>query len=170
MAGHDLRGKITEEQATRMLERMAREQFLDNPNALFRGEGDDVHAFGRYLIHRTEDGYQIFRGATLAAQTDSSRVAISWCIADKLNKHTLTQEILWADQAVAWRTREIEYYRHTLDRTTDFTKKCIVTDRLTDALTKLRYARDRLDKCLNLAKYWQQKGFNDETARTGIKN
>jgi hypothetical protein len=169
LAGHDLRGKITEEQATRMLERMAREQFLDNPNALFRS-GDDVHAFGRYLIHRTEDGYQIFRGATLAAETDSSRVAISWCIADKLNKHTLTQEIIWADQAVAWRTREIEYYRHTLDRTADLMKKYVVTDRLTDALTKLRYARERLDKCLNLAKYWQQKGFNDETARTGIKN
>jgi len=152
-----------------MLERMAREQFLDNPNALFRS-GDDVHAFGRYLIHRTEDGYQIFRGATLAAQTDSSRVAISWCIADKLNKHDLTQEMVWADQAVAWRTREIEYFRHTLAVSQDLQKKYVVTDRLNDALTKLRYAQDRLDKCLNLAKYWQHKGFNDETSRTGIKN
>jgi hypothetical protein len=152
-----------------MLERIAREQFHDNPNALFRA-GNDIHAFGRYLIHRTEDSYQIFRGATLAAETDTSKVALCWCIADKLNKHELTQEILWADQAVAWRAKEIEYYRHTLDISQDSVKKYVISDRLTDAQLKLRYARERLDKCLNLAKYWQHKGFNDETARTGNKN
>lgn len=169
LASHDLRGKITEDQANRMLERMAREQFLDNPNAIFR-MGEDVHAFGRYLIHRSRDGYQIFRGATLAAETGSSRVAISWCIADKLNKHELTQEIIWADQAVEWRTKEIENYRHTLDISQDQAKKYIVADRLADAQIKLKSAQERLDKCLNLAKYWQHKGFNNETARTGIKN
>lgn len=152
-----------------MLERIAREQYLDNPNAIFQ-EGDDIWAFGRYLIHPAGDGYQIFRGATLAAQTGSSRVAISWCVADKLNRFQITQEMLWADQEVLWRQQEIQGYRHTLDRTQDSVKKFVVQDRMADAQIKLRYARERLDKCLNLAKYWQQKGFNNETSRLGIKN
>lgn len=169
LVGHDLRGKISEEQATHMLERMARDQFRDNTNAIFR-MGEDVRAFRRYLIHRTEDCYQIFRGATLAAETGSSRVAISWCVADKLNKHTLALEMLWADREVAWRTTEIQHYKHTLDITQDTVKKYIMIDRIADSTARLRYAQEQLNKCLNLAKYWQQKGFNDETARTGIKN
>jgi len=169
LVGHNLRGKISEDQATRMLERMAREQYLDNPNALFQ-EGVDIWAFGRYLIHRTADGYQIFRGATLAAETGSSRVAISWCVADKLNRFHITQEMLWADRDLEWRNSEIESYRNTLNVTQDQTKKYIITDRLADAMIKRRHAQERLNKCLNLAKYWQQKGFNDETSRTGIKN
>lgn len=169
VASSNLRGKITEEQATRMLERIAREQYLDNPNAIFQ-EGDDIWAFGRYLIHPAGDGYQIFRGATLAAQTGSSRVAISWCVADKLNRFQITQEMLWADQEVLWRQAEIQGYRHTLNITQDSMKKFVVQDRLADAQIKLKYAQERLDKCLNLAKYWQQKGFNNETSRLGIKN
>ncbi len=152
-----------------MLERMAREQYLDNRNALFQ-EGDDIWAFGRYLIHPTADGYQIFRGATLAAETGSSRVAISWCVADKLNRFHITQEMLWADRELEWRNSEIESYRNTLNVTQDQIKKYIITDRLADAMIKRRHAQERLNKCLNLAKYWQQKGFNDETSRTGIKN
>jgi len=169
LVSNKLRSKISEDQATRILERMAREQFLDNPNAIFR-IGEDVRAFGRYLIHPCRDGFQIFRGATLAAETDSSRVAISWCIADKLNKHELSQQMIWADQEVSWRTKEIQHYRYVLAVSQDTTKKYVIADRLNDAQTKLRYAQDRLDKCLNLAKYWQHKGFNNETARTGIKN
>ena len=169
LADHDLRGKITEAQATRMLERLAREQLVDNNNAIFRVD-QDIRAFGRYLIHRTRDRYEIFRSATLAAATGSIRVAISWCIADKLNRNSLTQDLLWADQAVHRRSIEIQHYRHTLDVTTDPDKRDSVTHRMENAKILLRYAQERLDKCLNLAKYWQQKGFNDETARTGIKN
>jgi hypothetical protein len=152
-----------------MLERMARAQFVDNTNAIFRVDRD-IRAFGRYLIHQTKDSYQIFRGATLAAETDSSRVAISWCVADKLNKHHLSQDLLCADQEIRWRTTEIQHYRHTLSVTKNADKKHSVTDRMEHAKVRLRYAQKQLDKCLNLAKYWQQKGFNDETARTGIKN
>lgn len=152
-----------------MLERLAREQLVDNSNAIFRVD-QDIRAFGRYLIQRTRDRYEIFRSATLAAETGSIRVAISWCIADKLHRHSLTQDLLWADQAVHRRSTEIQHFRHTLDVTTDPNKRDSVTHRMEHAKIQLRYAQEQLNKCLNLAKYWQQKGFNDETARTGIKN
>jgi hypothetical protein len=32
---------------------------------------------------------------------------------------------------------------------------------------RLRCIAEQLDKCINLAKYWQIRGFNNETARTG---
>jgi hypothetical protein len=32
---------------------------------------------------------------------------------------------------------------------------------------QLARVSDQLTKCVNLAKYWQIRGFNNETARTG---
>ena len=39
--------------------------------------------------------------------------------------------------------------------------------KLTHRREKLKHIKLQLDKCVSLAKYWQLKGFNNETARTG---
>ena len=169
LATHTLRPKISERQAQLMLERLTRDHLLNNPNAIIRLD-DTIRAFGRYTITRTPGCFQVYRSATLAAEPCSSKVAISWCVADKYGKDTLAQELITYDLEVERRSDEIMYYRNTLAHSQDSTLRFVVADRLAQSLARLKYAQEQLDKCVNLAKYWQLKGFKDETARIGIKN
>jgi hypothetical protein len=53
--------------------------------------------------------------------------------------------------ALAERMRDRTFVEAKID-----TKRC-----------RLQQLDFRLDKCVNLAKYWQTQGFNNETVRTG---
>ena len=169
LATHTLRSKISERQAQLMLERLARDHLINNPNAIVRLD-DKVRAFGKYTITKNQRSYQVYRSATLAAEPSSSKVALSWCVADKYGKDSLAQQLLQLDQEVERRINEIDHYRHTLAVCQDFVTKMVVSDRLYQSQARLKYAQEHLEECVNLAKYWQQKGFRDETARIGIKN
>ena len=169
LAAQSLRPKISERQAQLMLERLTRDHLLNNPNAIIRLD-DTIRAFGRYTITRTPQCFQVYRSATLAVEPSSSKVAISWCVADKYGKDTLAKELITYDLEVERRSDEIMYYRNTLAHSQDSTLRFVVADRLAQSLASLKYAQEQLDKCVNLAKYWQLKGFKDETARIGIKN
>ena len=39
--------------------------------------------------------------------------------------------------------------------------------KLETKIIRKKQLENQLTKCVNLAKYWQQRGFNNETARTG---
>lgn len=169
LATRTVRPKISERQAQLMLERITRDHLINNTNAILRVDGV-IRAFGRYTIIRNSKSYQVYRSATLAVEPCSSKVAISWCIADKYSKHSLAHDLIAHEQEVERRSDEIVYYRNTLAHSQDSTLKFVVADRLVESQARLKYAQEQLDKCVNLAKYWQLKGFKDETARIGIKN
>jgi hypothetical protein len=152
-----------------MLERITRDHLINNTNAILRLDGV-IRAFGRYTIVRNSKSYQVYRNATLAVEPCSGKVAISWCIADKYGKNSLAYDLIAHEQEVERRSDEIVYYRNTLAHSQDSTLKFVVADRLVESQARLKYAQEQLDKCVNLAKYWQLKGFKDETARIGIKN
>jgi hypothetical protein len=152
-----------------MLERLTRDHLLNNSNAIIRLD-DEIRAFGKYTITRTPRSYQVYRSATLAAEPSSSKVAISWCVADKYGKDALAQQLLTLDQEVERRQNEISHYKYTLEISEDTVRKSVTNDRLVESQVRLKHAQEHLEECLNLAKYWQQKGFRDETARIGIKN
>lgn len=169
MASKSLRSKVTVQRVEATLERLAKDHLINNPNAIIRMD-EVVHAFGRYTIRKTDNGYDVYRGATLAVIVKTSKVAISWCIADKYGKNTLARDLLNLDLEIDRKENEIVHYRHTLSSSKDDMKRMVVSDRLTQSLTRIKLAKQLLDKCLNSAKYWQLKGFNDETVRFGIKN
>lgn len=169
LVAHTLRPKISERQAQLMLERLTKDHLLNNPNAIIRLD-DTVRAFGRYTITRTSQSFQVYRSATLAVEPSSSKVAISWCVADKYGKDSLARDLISFDLEVERRSDEIMYYRKTLAHSQDSVQRFVAADRLSESLIRLKYAQEQLDKCVNLAKYWQLKGFKDETARIGIKN
>lgn len=169
LANHPLRSKITPQQAQDLLEKLAQEFMVNNPNIIMR-VGEEIRAFGKYTIRKDNHTYQIFRGATLAAQPSSSKVAISWCVADKYCKVALSVELLQLDQEIERRTNELIYYQTVQKKTQDSLRWFVMSDRIQECQLRLRLAKEQLDKCLNSAKYWQLKGFKDETARIGIKN
>jgi hypothetical protein len=170
MATKSLRNKIKEREhrAEAMLERLAKEHLINNPNAIMRVD-ESILAFGRYTIVKTTEGYQINRGITPTIKSCTGRVALSWCIADKYGKNQLAQELISLDTDIFRLQQDINVYKYHLNKTKEIERQYVLSDRLTESLARLKYKKDLLDKCLNSAKYWQEKGFNDETARFGLK-
>ena len=156
------------ESAERLFAKIAREKLLTDNVILRTTQG--FFAFGKYTVTETAVNFQIYRGATLAATMSNSRTALSWCIADKLKKYSLAQEISTFDTEVNWRNNEIVCYSRVMYNSTDMVRRSIARDRISESRARLKYAKYHLDKCINLAKYWQQKGFNDETARFRIND
>lgn len=170
MVNQSLRTKIKEreQRAEAMLEKLAKEHLINNPNAIMRVD-ESILAFGRYTITKGAEGYQINRGITPTAKACTGRVALSWCIADKYGKNNLAYDLLSLDADIFRIQQDINVYKYQLNKALDRERQFILNDRLTESLARLKYKKDLLDKCLNSAKYWQEKGFYDETARFGLK-
>ena len=166
MAHNSLRSKVSA-RGERLLENLAREHLLGTNAIVFMD--NEIVAFGRYTIKRNKDGYQVYRHEQLAAQPLSSKVAISWCVADKYNQHILAKELVTLENELNRRENEIRHFRAFVDRTRDPQRKLVVMDRLNESIARSRQVKIQLSKCINLAKYWQQKGFDNETLRTGLK-
>jgi signal recognition particle GTPase len=93
--------------------------------------------------------------------------ALSWCIADKYQQHHLSTDIMRLEQQKLLLTADIRT-RSTLNariRSQDLRES--VEAKIATRRARLQIVDERLTKCVNLAKYWQQRGFNNETARTG---
>ena len=130
-------------------------------------DGQDVIAFGHYKIIPQDGMFQVIRWATPMGSFSTSRLALSWCIADKYQKYALSHDIMRFSQqqnslisdlrtrsALARSIKNVEWREN-------------VGGKIEHKKQLLQSIEFQLDKCVNLAKYWQLRGFNNETARTG---
>lgn len=163
-----IRDQIIIDRVESTLDRIAKQVFA-NSNSILPVK-DGYQAFGRYTIVKQPLYFEVYRGATLASCPSTARLALAWCIADKLGKFSLTQEITLFDEEIERRIDEMRYFRHMIETTTDTERRYVLEDRLQHSHSRMKWLQEHLDKCVNLAKYWQQKGFKDETARIGLKN
>ena len=70
------------------------------PNMIWRDDNGDYEVFGRYRIHRDLMGYQVWIHATCAGTFNSTKTALSWCIADKYKNYNLARQILTIDNVL----------------------------------------------------------------------
>lgn len=149
------------------LEKILSEEFsaLEH-NTLFYENGQ-YHAFGIYEIQRTDQGVRVSKYSCPVQCFRDTRTALSWCIADKYQQYVLAQQLVSLDHSkdllendIAIRTALLNNIKQSFTREAVFLK--IDTRR-----RKLKHVDNELDKCINLAKYWQIRGFNNETQRTG---
>lgn len=138
---------------------------IATPNTITVSEnGYDV--FGCYQIIPGEGWFDVWQNGTLCHTFSSTRIALSWCIADKYNKHDLGQDIARLDAHNRRMSQDIEA-RRNLIRSFKQSDRCgIAKDKLHHKEYQHRQVKARLAKCVNLAKYFQIRGFNDEIART----
>lgn len=155
--------------AEALFKRLAQEHLVENTNAIVNLDGQEISAFGRYIIRRRRGRYEVFRHESLAKTVYSQRVAICWCVADKYQLYKLADELANLEQQLIHREDDIEHYRHNIDKTQDSVKKSVLQSRLHNAVQQSRLLKEQLNKCISSAKYWQQKGFENETARFGLK-
>ena len=155
--------------AVNLLTDIIKENLLENSNAI-RRNGDSISAFKYYRIVKTENhSYSIYKNDELTTIVGSSRIALAWCIYDKHKKSIDAYQLIKLENELVRRQSEMMHYRHFINsvKITE-TQREITIDRLDDTKDRYRSLQKQIDKCINVAKYCQQKGFDNETIRPGI--
>lgn len=162
MASDNLRSRVTDK-ASRLLNKIADELLSTNPNAIFRN-GDSIFAFAEYEIVKVAvDEYDVYKNDCFVIQCSSCRTALSYCILDKNKKRQDANHLVELENRLLARQSEMMHYRHviTSPKTDDF-RKGVVLNRLTDAKYHYNVIQKQFAKSINVAKYCQQKGFDNE--------
>lgn len=149
------------------LERFAEQEFRRNLDQMIVEDGRGGYVvFGKYHIEPQDYGFLVKTETKDIHCFDSKRNAVSWCVADKYNQINLADNILSLDrkkqslaadiqcrQGVGRRSRSDHFYEITLMK-------------VQPKQSLLNSVASELEKCVNLAKYMQIRGFSNETART----
>lgn len=93
--------------------------------------------------------------------------AISWCIADKFGQLGLSIRIQHLDQLRSAMLDDLQVRQELAKNIKDSDRKEAIEYKIRFKKHSFELVEKQLSKCINLAKYWQIKGFNrDETSRT----
>jgi hypothetical protein len=139
------------------------------PNHLDRmiiEENGIFFAFGRYVLKPSKGHCDVFDLDEHVKTFSSKRVAISWCVAHRLNLVEMAQEISNLDHTQRLLAQDITVRRALSERTARTEKKQIIQDKIASKAALHQGATKRLDNLISRAKYLQLRGFQNETART----
>jgi hypothetical protein len=136
-------------------------------NMIYCDDGK-YHVFTQYTIDKQlNDTYLACKQYQDPKTFSALRFAMSWCIADKYGKLDLATAIVNLDQQRYTILNNVKVRQHLAKKIQDPVRKEIVELKIANKKNGLVQIENQLTKCVNLAKYWQIKGFNcDETART----
>ena len=167
MASRKLRS-INKQKAAQVLAKLAHEHLIDNPNAII-DTGNTISVFGIYTIVKHPEDFTVYKNCVEQVVFNSAKHALSWCIFDKYRLLDAKKRIVECDKQFGYKQMEIMHYINCIKGSTDVFQKGVLFDRLYNSKSQAVAIKKQLNKCVNLAKYWQQKGFENETARLGIK-
>ena len=159
--------KISNPELQQRLEQLA-QQGLDlvKHNMIWQ-EAGRYHVFGEYEISVTPRGVDLVCTRRDPQRFSTVKSALAWCIAHKFQRLDVAQEIAELDQRRQRDTADLEVRGQLARRHSNAERREMVMLKADQRRQQLELTELRLDKCINLAKYWQIRGFNNETARTG---
>jgi hypothetical protein len=87
--------------------------------------------------------------------------------ADKYQAYNLARELLELDTKLGSLTADIAVRTAVGEHSTKWEFRDSIGTKLETKIIRKKQVENELAKCVNWAKYCQQRGFNNETARTG---
>ena len=149
-------------------ERLIRQELKDIlPNVIIPLDNGAYEVFDKYQIIPQHPGYLVMCHATEAGIFHSTRTAMSWCIADKYKDYNLARELLNLDNKLYNLNNDIVLRATIADRSNRPEFRENVGTKLETKIIHKKIVENQLFNCVNLAKYLQQRGFNNETQRIG---
>jgi hypothetical protein len=150
------------------INRILRQEFKDLvPNTIWESSEGVYEVFGKYQILLENPGYRVYCSDTDIGTFTSTRTALSWCIADKYQNYNLARNLLLVDNKLGALTDDIKMRATLGDRSNNLSFKETVGTKLETKIIHKKQLENQLAKWVSWAKYCQQRGFNNETARTG---
>ena len=151
------------------LERWAEQELRRNLHTMII---DDDHggyvAFGRYYLKPSSQAFEVYGlDDNLLGAFSDKRTAISWCVAEKHRRMGLAHEIANLDAQKQSIGADIHCAKLIAERGKNKQFVETVLTKLQPKIQQQISVNQQLEKCINLAKYLQLKGFQNETARTG---
>lgn len=131
---------------------------------------DDFVVFGRYKISPTSDGYfNLYRHGTLVHEFTNSRNALAYCILENRARIEEAEHLLCQDKRLQRLDADIDRQSQIMRTTKDATRRMLMSDKVLNNIAIRSDIKIKLNDTIELAKYYQQKGFEDETARISNK-
>lgn len=145
---------------------LARQELPRLADTLIIHTDQGYRAFGHYDIHVHNRRASVSYRGNAQGEFSSPRVALCWCVADKYGQHALAIQIQQLDDRATW-TRDNIAQRELVARrnTGDFAE--IIWTKIQHRRAQLHAVTQELEKCISQAKYLQQRGFTNDTQRTG---
>lgn len=125
-----------------------------------------ISVFGQYILVPCRGTVQVTENGDRRVDLRDTRTALSWCVARKFNRPELARQIETLDMAYRRTHQDIQQRRQLARRSSRLEFRDTVNAKLQ---RKIQYQFDldrQLEKCIDLTKYLQRKGFQNETART----
>ena len=167
MASRNLRG-LSQQKAAKLLEDITTTHLINNPNLVF-AKDNKISAFGIYTIEKNSNRCKIYKRKVVTAEVNSIQAAMSWCVADKYNLYDLKTRLVRFDKELERRQNDLVFYKSIINSSADYESKSVILDRISECNNRYNFLKKQLTKCINSAKYCQQKGFDNETSRLGFQ-
>lgn len=149
------------------LERFAEHEFRRNiNNMIVEVAAGSYVVFGMYHLQQQNQGCLVSTHYSTVHCFDSKRNAVSWCVAHKYNQIVLADTILNLDRKKQTLAADIHCRQSAGRRSKSDHFYEIVNMKVQPKISLLTSVSSELEKCINLAKYMQIRGFSNETART----
>ena len=136
-------------------------------NSIWKNSEGNYTVFGRYGLVKEAAGFRVHCSLSDIGIFHSSRSALSWCIADKFKQYNIARELIQLDNNLHHLTIDINTRAAIGERVKNAEQREIILTKLESKILKKKEIENRLSKYVNRAKYYQQRGFDNETARTG---
>jgi hypothetical protein len=124
------------------------------------------HLFGQFEIHHVDQVYRVIKFCDVKCDFYNLSSAVSWCIAEKIKNYHLSREIEQLDLVQGRLRIDLSVSEQLLEKSRNTDYREVVRLKIAAKKQVLKETQNRLSKCVNTAKYFQTKGFNDEIART----
>jgi hypothetical protein len=136
------------------------------PDLIIQTDSDHHLVFGSYVLNKTSQGIDLFSpSGDFVCRFGNQRSALSFCIAEKFRRYNLAAQIRNLDAKHTHLTNDIACRQAMAENSDRSTFKELVHTKISTKIHQRRAVANELEKCINLAKYLQIKGFQNETAR-----
>ena len=129
--------------------------------------GSKYQVFGKYTVTPDSGKFLVHCQGIDVGQFETTRSALSYCIADNRNNLNLARQILDLDQKLQYNKIAIAQRRAFGEKTQNFDLKELSKVKIQHRQQQQHWLRSELEKCIKMAKYLHHKGFSNETERTG---
>jgi len=151
---------------SRKLEAFAERELNNLADNLVLRDGNNYFLFGRYDLAKSDYGVEVVDRNMPVGVFGSTKTAVAWCVADKFNQLSVARRIQQLDQERTRYINDITTKRLLMSQSKNYDFKDTVFVKILHQQRQCQTIETELTKYVNLAKYWQYRGFNNETQRT----
>lgn len=154
------------DQSYKKFKRLATQSLQSLSSGIIVKVKNDYLVFRRYQISPQDKLFAVQRSGVFVHEFTNSRNALAFCILEQNGRIEEAEHLLEQDKRIQRLEWDIEHRTHVLETTKDNDRRMLMADLVTNDIAVRSDIKIKLQPTIELAKYYQQKGFDNETART----